>query len=211
VETQNSQEKLDALLRQANVLRMRGQTAEAEERCRAVLELAAEEPTALEMVGDLLRGRGQLDAAADHYRRAAAAAPDRPSPEKKVAEVALEIAERQRQRDEATLLLTTPAAPSQPRRNVMFAFLLSGVFPGLGQFYNHEPVKGGLLVLGNLICLGVGGEALFRLMITVATAHASGTVDQFGAWAGFLGLVLWLYAVIDAVVTAQKLGAGRAE
>jgi tetratricopeptide (TPR) repeat protein len=209
VETQQSQEKLDALLREANVLRMRGQAAEAEERCQAVLELAPEEPTALEMLGDLLRGRGNLEEATDHYRRAATAAPERSSPEKKIAEIALENAERQRVRDEMTLRLSKPTSPAQQRRNVMVALFWSALFPGLGQFYNRDLVKGGLLALGNLICLGAGGAALFRLVITVASAHASGEVSQFGAWAGFLSLVLWLYSMVDAAVTAHKRNSSR--
>jgi tetratricopeptide (TPR) repeat protein len=208
VETQQTQEKLDALLREANVLRLRGQLAEAEARCQAVLELAPEEPTALEMLGDLTRGRGQLEEAAALYKRAFAAAPQRPSPEKKLAEVTLELAERQRLRDTAALLLQHPPSPQQQRRNVMIALVLSGVFPGLGQFYNHEAVKGAILVFSSLLCLWVGGGALFRLFFTVATAHASGEVNSFGAWFGLLGFVLWIYSAIDAVVTAQKRGQG---
>jgi tetratricopeptide (TPR) repeat protein len=206
VETQQNQEKLDALLREANVLRLRGQPEEAEARCRTVLESAPEEPTALEMLGDLTRGRGQLEEAAALYKRAFAAAPVRPSPEKKLAEVTLELAERQRLRDTAALMLQHPPSPQQQRRNVMIALVLSGLFPGLGQFYNHEAVKGTLLVLGSLICLWAGGDALFRLFFTVATTHASGAVNSFGAWFGLLWFVLWIYSVIDAVVTVQKRG-----
>ena len=29
-----------------------------------------------------------------------------------------------------------------PRRRKIIALILSGIFPGLGQFYNHQPVKG---------------------------------------------------------------------
>ena len=208
VETQETREKLDALLREANVLRLRGQAAEAEERCRAVLAIEPAESTALEMLGDLLRGRGKLEEAAELFQRAAAAAPSRPSPEKKYAEVTLELAERQRLRDTATLLLQHPASPAQQRRNVMFALLLSAAFPGLGQFYNRDAVKGAVLVAGALICLWLGIEPLLRLFLTVATAHASGEVNSFGAWFGLLGGVLWLYSVIDAVVVAQKRSRG---
>jgi TM2 domain-containing membrane protein YozV len=208
VETQQTQEKLDALLREANVLRLRGQPAEAEARCHTVLEWVPEEPTALEMLGDLTRGRGQLEEAAALYKRAFAAAPERPAAEKKLAEVTLELAERQRLRDTAALLLQHPASPQQQRRNVMIALVLSSCFPGLGQFYNREPLKGCLLALGSLVCLGVGIYPLFSLLLTVATTHASGQVSSVGAWFGFLSLVLWLYGVIDAVVTAQKRGHG---
>jgi tetratricopeptide (TPR) repeat protein len=179
---------------------------EAEARCRAALELVPDEATGLEMLGDLLRDRGKVEEACELYRRASEAAPQRPSPEKKFAEVMLEIAERQRLRDAAHLLLEHPPSPKEQQRNMMMALLLSVLFPGLGQFYNREPIKGGLLVAGALICLWLGGDALFRLLFTVSAARPSGSVSSFGAWIGLLGCVLWLYGVIDAVVTAQKRG-----
>jgi tetratricopeptide (TPR) repeat protein len=208
VETQQNQEKLDTLLREANVLRLRGQFAEAEARCRAALELAPTDPTALEMMGDLERGRGQLAEAAKRYQSALASSPQRPSVEKKFAEVTLELAERQRLRDAATLMLAHPRSAEQQRRNVMLAFILSGLFPGLGQFYNREPMKGTLLVLGALVCLWVGLQSLLRLFLTVVTTRPAGQVGSMEAWFGVLGVVLWLYSVIDAVVTAQKRGSG---
>jgi tetratricopeptide (TPR) repeat protein len=208
VEIGQNREQLDALLREANVLRLRGHGSDAEERCRAALALDPHEPTALEMLGDLLRGRGKLEEAQEQYRLAAVAAPTRPSPETKLAEIALEQAEQQRQRDSAAFLLEHPPSQRQQRRNVLMAFLLSGLFPGLGQFYNREGVKGALLVVGTLICLGLGGDALMRLALTVISARASGEVMGVSAWFGLLGGVLWLYSVVDAVVVAQKGGPG---
>jgi tetratricopeptide (TPR) repeat protein len=206
VETRQDQEQIERLLREANVLRMRGQASEAEERCRAALERAPDDPTALEMLGDLLRGRGQLEEAAGLFQRAMAAAPQRTSPETKFAEITLELAERQHQRDIATLLLQQPGSQVRQQRNVWAALFFAGLFPGLGQFYNREPVKGGLLVAGALICIGVGGASLFQLLFTVMSARSHGQVDSYGAWFGFLGFVLWLYSVIDAVVVAQRRG-----
>lgn len=208
METRQNQEKLDALLREANVLRLRGQLAEAEARCRAVLELAPADTNALEMLGDLQRGRGQLTEASELYQRALAAAPQRPALEKKFAEVTLELAEQQRLRDTAALMLANPAAREQQRRNVFVACLWSAFFPGLGQFYNREPVKGTLLVIASLVCLWVGSSDLLRMFLTMATTRPSGEVNSFGAWFGLLGLVLWLYSVIDAVVVARKRGGG---
>jgi TM2 domain-containing membrane protein YozV len=208
VETQQNQDKLDALLREANVLRLRGQLAEAESRCRAALEVAPADATALEMLADLERGRGKLAEASRLYQSALTAAPDRPSLEKKFAEVTLELAEQQRLRDTAALVLAHPPAPEQQRRNVMFALLLSAFFPGLGQFYNRQPVKGGLLAVGALICFWVGALSFLRLFLTLATTRPSGEVGGVETWFGVLGLVLWLYSVIDAVVTAQKRGSG---
>jgi tetratricopeptide (TPR) repeat protein len=210
VETSHSQDRLDALLREANIHRLRGQTLEAEERCRAALELQPEEATALEMLGDLLRERGRLDEAAEQYQSAIAAAPERLSAERKFAELTLELAERQRLRDQAAFLLSNPPSTVQQRRNVTLALLLSAIFPGLGQFYNQQWLKGCILAVAVLICLGLGGDALLRLVFTIASARPAGAVSQWGAWFGFLGFVFWLYAVIDAVVTAQKRSAGTA-
>jgi len=208
VETGQDREKLDGLLREAHFLRLRGQEEEAETRCRAALALAPEDPSALEMMGDLLRSRGQTESAAEFYKRALAAAPGLPSPEKKYAELALELADRARLRDAANMLLHDPVSPQQQRRNVMTALFLSALFPGLGQFYNRDGLKGALLVVGSLICLVLGGDQLMRLMLTIATTRPSGEVNSMGAWLGLLSGVLWIYAVIDAVVTAQRRNAG---
>jgi tetratricopeptide (TPR) repeat protein len=210
VEIGHSQDRLDALLREANILRLRGQAEEAEQCCRAALELEPQEATAHELLGDLLRERGRLEEAAERYQSALAAAPERPSAERKYAEVALELADRQRLRDQAAFLLANPPSQVQHRRNVTLAVLLSGLFPGLGQFYNQQPVKGAILVGAALVCLAMGGDALLRLAFTVIAARPSGAVSQWGAWFGFLGFVFWLYSVIDAVVTAQKRGSGTA-
>src|SRR5260221_7173707 len=105
------------------------------------------------MVGDLIRGRGELEEAGELFRKAMLAAPNRPSPEKKYAEVTLELAERERLRDAATLMLQRPISAGEQRRNVWIALMLSGFFPGLGQFYNHDGMKGTLLVVGSLLCI----------------------------------------------------------
>jgi len=208
VETEQSREKLEGLLREANVFRLRGQAEEAEARCHAALALSPEDATALEMMGDLMRGRGQSEAAVEFYKQAVAAAPERPSPEKKYAELTLELADRARLRDAGDLLLQHPVPPQQQKRNVMTAFFLSAFFPGLGQFYNREGRKGALLVVGSLICMVVGGAQFMKLLLSIATTRPSGEVNGIGAWLGLLSGVLWLYAVIDAVVIAQKRNAG---
>jgi tetratricopeptide (TPR) repeat protein len=210
VETSHSQDRLDSLLREANILRLRGQTLEAEERCRSALELKPGDATAHEMLGDLLRERGRLEEAAEEYQSAIASAREHPSAERKFAELTLELAERQRLREHAALLLANPPPQVQQRRNVTVALLVSLIFPGLGQFYNQQPTKGCLVAGAVLICLLLGGDALLRLIFTIAAARPSGVVNQWGAWFGFLGFVFWLYAVIDAVVTAQKRSAGTA-
>src|SRR5688500_9517480 len=58
----------ERLLREANVLRIRKQYAEAEERCRAAVELLPDDVSALEMLGDLLYDKGSLEEARDHYQ-----------------------------------------------------------------------------------------------------------------------------------------------
>ena len=106
----------------------------------------------------------------------------------------------------AAFMLANPRSPTDQRRNVLLALVLQ--LPGAGSVLQPGADQRQLLVAGNLLCLILGGEALFRLVFTVAMRN-SGPVNRYGAWFGILGLVLWLYAVIDAVVTAQKRGAGR--
>ncbi len=76
----------------------------------------------------------------------------------------------------------------------MVAFFLSGVFPGLGQFYNRQPIKGGaFLVAGVLLSWLIG-----RLVPTDLVALASATVGTDAIVLVCLLLAVWLWSAIDA-------------
>ena len=80
------------------------------------------------------------------------------------------------------------------RRRAIVAFFLSGVFPGLGQFYNRQPLKGGaLLVAGGALSWLIG-----RMVPTDLMALASGSVGTDAILLLCLLLAIWLWSVIDA-------------
>jgi hypothetical protein len=46
-------------------------------------------------------------------------------------------------------LESTP--PSRARQRKLTALVLSGIFPGLGQFYNRQPIKAVLFLVGGIV------------------------------------------------------------
>jgi tetratricopeptide (TPR) repeat protein len=199
--------RVEALVRDANLCRMRRQFVEAEERCRAALDLRPDDASALEMLGDLLAEKGSLQEAASTYQRAMAASPGRATLEEKHARLALELGEQQHQRQMAEMLLANPRAASSslPPRNPLIALALSTLWPGLGQFYNQEFVKGLAVAAGAVLAFVLGGVALLRLVFAMSGTRLapSGIESVFGLIYGFL----WLYSVIDAAVQAQRSSA----
>jgi tetratricopeptide (TPR) repeat protein len=202
-----AQEQVARLLREANVYRIRQQWDLAEAKCREALALMPEDAGTIEMIADLLRAQDKLPEASDQYRRAMALAPERTIVEKKYAEVALELAERKRLRDLAQLALENPQALRQPRkkRNVTMALFSSLLFPGLGQFYNAGgfDLKGAILAGVALLCLLLGLKGLVALALGSMGARVP--VGESGSAAfGLLLVIVWVYAIGDAVAQAGK-------
>lgn len=202
-------DRVPALLREAHLLRMRSRYVEAEEKVREAATLAPDDPAALEMLGDLLAEKGTLGEAAEAYRRAKEQAPDRSALEEKHARLVLLLAEQERERELALLLLENPSlAVSGRRRSPALAFGLSAFLPGLGQMYNGEYLKGGLFLAGSFLTFLLGGEALVRLLFTFSGSRV--TPSGIEAAFGFLSLLLWIAAAVDAPVRAQRLADSQA-
>lgn len=84
--------------------------------------------------------------------------------------------------------MTEPAA----RRRKIVALILSGVFPGLGQLYNRQPIKGAAFLVVAVV--------LSWLLGRVMPSDLSG-LGQPGAnliIALCVLLAVWLWSVIDA-------------
>jgi hypothetical protein len=47
-----------------------------------------------------------------------------------------------------------------PRGRQLIALALSGIFPGLGQFYNHQPLKGTGFVVAGVVLIWLAGRAV---------------------------------------------------
>ena len=86
-----------------------------------------------------------------------------------------------------------PVAMIDPglRRRKLFAFFLSGIFPGLGQLYNRDFVKGVLFLV-------VGVALSWLIERAVPTDLLTPTLESRLLVPLFLLLAIWTWSVIDA-------------
>jgi hypothetical protein len=78
------------------------------------------------------------------------------------------------------------------RRRKVIAFVLSGIFPGLGQLYNREIMKGALFLGVSIVLSWLMGRALPTDLLTPAPFGASLLIPSI------LLLAIWIWSVIDA-------------
>lgn len=78
------------------------------------------------------------------------------------------------------------------RRRQVVGFILSGIFPGLGQLYNREYLKGVLFVVPSAVLTWL----VFRAMPTDLLALAQPSATLMLLLAALLAI--WLWAIIDA-------------
>ena len=76
----------------------------------------------------------------------------------------------------------------------MVAFFLSSVFPGLGQFYNRQALKGGAFLVAGIALSWLIGRAV----PTDLMALASAPVGTDAILLLSLLLAIWLWSAIDA-------------
>jgi TM2 domain-containing membrane protein YozV/ribosomal protein L40E len=97
---------------------------------------------------------------------------------------------------------------SGPKKDPVLALCFSVLMPGAGQFYNGQPVKGGIF-MGSYLT----GWGLFLAGFKQAMLHIDSGPENAGenlAWAGFVvGGVSWLVSVIDAPVSASDINHRR--
>jgi len=84
--------------------------------------------------------------------------------------------------------ITDPAA----RRRQALSFILSGIFPGLGQLYNREYLKGVLFIIPGAVLTWLTGRAAPTDLLALAQPSAPLMLLLV------LLLALWLWAIIDA-------------
>ncbi len=197
--------RVEQLLRQAHIQRLRGQWVPAETLCRKALELAPDDVMGVEMLGDLLVEKGSYRDAAALYRKAFAAAPERASLEEKIARTALMIGEEEQERIAAQMLLNSPSRKSERKRNATIATLFSLLCPGVGQLFLGQRVKGGILLAIGLISLVFGSGELVKLLVAFSGGLPRGeSINQFLAALGILGVLVWLYSLLDASAQAGR-------
>lgn len=84
------------------------------------------------------------------------------------------------------------------RRRQLVGFILSGIFPGLGQLYNREYLKGALFILPSAALTWL----LYRAVPTDLLALAQPNATLMLLTAALLAI--WLWAIIDAWKVAGR-------
>jgi tetratricopeptide (TPR) repeat protein len=197
--------RVEQLLRDAYIQRMRQQFAASETLCRQALELAPRDVQGLELLGDLLQEKGSTEPALELYRQALEVQPGKASLEEKIARQVLLKAEEERERLMAELMLSSPQAPKQRKRNQTAAILLSVICPGGGQFFNGQWVKGAIYLLTGLLCLGLGGPDGLKMLLGMAGPLPRGEEPNgMLAALGMVGGLIWLASLLDASAQASK-------
>jgi len=98
---------------------------------------------------------------------------------------------------------------STPKRK-MVALVLSGIFPGLGQFYNRQPVKGVAFMVLSGVLTWLAGRAvppdLLRpdLLLTQNPAPVSSLLGVSLMLLVCLLLLVWIWSLIDAWRAADR-------
>lgn len=202
--TIEQEQEVDRLMTLAHLQRMRGQIRDAEDTVRKALEISPGDMKIREMLGDILHEEGKLDMALAEYRAALAITPGSESLEKKFAKVTLEIGEAEHQKQLAEDMIRNPRKYGTYVRSPVVA-VISSIVPGLGQLYNGQVVKAGIIF---------GAVLLFMIALATLQHYPKGiqTIAEFFYHTnalvmilGILALMAWVYGFIDAPITADKL------
>ena len=78
------------------------------------------------------------------------------------------------------------------RRRQVVGFILSGIFPGLGQLYNREYLKAVLFVVPSAVLTWLVGRATPTDLLALAQPSATLVLLLVAL------LAVWLWAIIDA-------------
>ena len=90
------------------------------------------------------------------------------------------------------------------RKNPTLALILSAIFPGLGQIYNNQLAKGIILMALNTIVNFLMFEPLQRIFEAEGKIPDNPTLIIVTGYT-IAGLILWLYAIIDAKKAADRI------
>ncbi len=86
--------------------------------------------------------------------------------------------------------MTTDAA----KRRRTIAWILSGIFPGLGQFYNRQPIKGVLFFVAGVVLNWLALRAM-PIDLETLVLHGASVVASPSV---LVLLGVWLWSVVDA-------------
>lgn len=203
--TIEQEQELDRLTALAHLQRMRGQIRDAEDTCRKALEISPLDLKVHEMLGDILYEEGKLDMALAEFRDALVMSPGSEALEKKFARITLEIGEAQHQKMLAEDMIRNPHRYTQRGRSPVVAVVSSAVVPGLGQLYNGQLIKA-VILFGAVLLFMIGYATLQRYPRGIqTTAEFFYFTDPIVMVLGILALMAYIYGLIDAPLTADKL------
>ncbi len=204
-------DEVEKLLRNAHFAKMRGQTEQARQYLQQAQELLPDDAQVWDAIGDFWREAGKLQEAHDAYKKAHELDPQNALIERKYAQAVLEMTRQQMQYQQWEQMLSGKGQGDglMIRRNPGLAFLLSFLMPGVGQLYNGQFVKGGV-VLGAFIVglivfmLTPGGSEFINnlLAFLVNPARVRGGLSAFQLFLALVLFLLWVYAFIDAPLNA---------
>lgn len=202
--TIEQEQEVERLVALAHLQRMRGQIRDAEDTCRKALEISPNDVTIREELGDILHEEGKLDLALAEYRAALTISPGAESLEKKFAKVTLDIGEAEHEKMLAEDMIRNPRRYGARPRNPVIA-MVSGIVPGLGQLYNGQVVKAGIIF--GAVLLFIIAFALFQHYPKgiQTTAQFFYFTDPLVMVLGILAAMAYIYGVIDAPLTADRL------
>jgi hypothetical protein len=83
-------------------------------------------------------------------------------------------------------------ADPAPRRRQVIALMLSGIFPGIGQLYNRQPIKGAIGVVLGLVLTWAAARAAPADPVALAQPGA----DVLGPLLALLAV--WVWSLVDA-------------
>lgn len=83
-------------------------------------------------------------------------------------------------------------ADPAPRRRQVIALMLSGIFPGIGQLYNRQPIKGAIGVVLGLVLTWAAARAAPADPVALAQPGAAVLGPLLAL------LAVWVWSLVDA-------------
>jgi len=200
---------LDRLLSEAHIWLRQGQLPAVRERLTTLQQQYPNHPAVLEFEGDVLFTQGKIRDALASYQQARVLDPANARLEEKYATAVVQL------KMPDILAHTVPDDDPWNHRIPRAPWASAGIaaiFPGLGQFYNGEMIKGGIIFTVSLLLIfsqlyGIMNVAhVMKLQGIPVTTEGLVSAIFSGAniFSTLLSAALWLYGIIDAAVVAQE-------
>ena len=204
--------ELAALLTETRLRIRQERFEEAKERLAAAKERGGEHPAVLEAEGDLAFAQRRFKQAETLYRKAFAVDPKNAQLEEKFATALVKGLEPEFmthlvQEDESFWSFRVA-------RPLWAAVTLSAIVPGIGQLYNGDLLKGGVLLFFDLLCMSQSGYQFIRQLNELYHQHRNfpelsmvfnQALHGVNAWYLLLQLALSVYAIVDAALVAKQM------